>query len=166
MLSNWSRRRFVGAMASSAGVLSCGLSKSAVCAESAKVGPFPLGMQSYTLRKFPFDKAIETMQALGIQTVEFVDAHYPVKSSDEEIATMNRQLADHQLKLLSHGVADFKKDHTANKQLFEFAKRAGIRNLTANPTEDAFDSLDTLVAEYDIRIAIHNHGPGARYDKI
>jgi len=38
--------------------------------------------------------------------------------------------------------------------------------LTADPTEDSFDSLDKLVAEFDIRIAIHNHGPGARYDKI
>ena len=38
--------------------------------------------------------------------------------------------------------------------------------MSADPTEDAFDSLDKLVVEYDIRIAIHNHGPGARYDKV
>ncbi|MDP7012770.1 MAG: sugar phosphate isomerase/epimerase, partial [Verrucomicrobiota bacterium] len=34
------------------------------------------------------------------------------------------------------------------------------------PSPDSFDSLDKLVAKYDIRIAIHNHGPGALYDKI
>jgi sugar phosphate isomerase/epimerase len=38
--------------------------------------------------------------------------------------------------------------------------------LSADPTPDSFDSLDKLVAEYDIRIAIHNHGPSARYDKV
>jgi sugar phosphate isomerase/epimerase len=64
------------------------------------------------------------------------------------------------------GVSGFTKDHEANRKLFEFAKRAGVRNLTANPQPDSFDSLERLVDEYDVRIAIHNHGPGALYDKL
>ena len=70
------------------------------------------------------------------------------------------------LKALSHGVNPFTKDHEANRKIFEFAKRVGVRNLSADPREDAFESLDRLVAEFDIRIAIHNHGPGRRYDKV
>lgn len=161
-----SRRTFVGAMAGSAGTLALGFGRKAAAAEAGKYGPFQIGMQSYTLRTFPVDKALDTMQALGIETVEFFDAHYPSNSSDEQISAMNQKLADHKLKVLSHGVHGFSKDHEANKRLFDFAKRAGIRNLTADPSEDSFDSLDKLVAEYDIRIAIHNHGPGARYDKV
>jgi sugar phosphate isomerase/epimerase len=68
--------------------------------------------------------------------------------------------------MLSHGVNGFSKNHEANRKLFEFAKKAGVRNITADPSEDSFDSLEQLVAEFDIRIAIHNHGPRARYDKI
>ena len=49
---------------------------------------------------------------------------------------------------------------------FDFAKKAGVKVITANPEPDSFDSLDKLVAEYDIRIAIHNHGPGALFDKL
>ena len=41
-----------------------------------------------------------------------------------------------------------------------------MKCITANPTADAFESLDKLVAQYNIRIAIHNHGPGAIYDSI
>ena len=41
-----------------------------------------------------------------------------------------------------------------------------MKVITANPEKDAFDSLDKLVAEYDIKIAIHNHGPGQLYDSI
>jgi sugar phosphate isomerase/epimerase len=63
-------------------------------------------------------------------------------------------------------VHGFSKNHEANKQLFDFAKRAGVKVITANPEPDSFDSLDKLVAEYDIRIAIHNHGPGALFDKL
>ena len=161
-----SRRRFMGTLAASTGAIACGFAKQSFAAEAGKYGPFQMGMQSYTLRTFPVDKALDTMQELGIQTVEFFDAHYPSNSNDEQISAMNKKLADHKLKLLSHGVHAFSKDHEANKRLFDFAKRAGIRNLSADPTEDSFDSLDKLVAEYDIRIAIHNHGPGARYDKV
>jgi sugar phosphate isomerase/epimerase len=161
-----SRRGFVGAMAGSAGVLAVGLGRQSFAAAAGKYGPFQMGMQSYTLRAFPVDKVLDIMQALGIETVEFFDAHYPSGSSDESISAMNQKLAEHKLKLLSHGVHAFGKDHEANKRLFDFARRAGIRNLTADPSEDSFDSLDKLVAEYNVRIAIHNHGPGARYDKI
>ena len=40
--------------------------------------------------------------------------------------------------------------HAANRKLFQFAKWAGIKNLSADPTEDAFDRLDKLCAEYPV----------------
>jgi sugar phosphate isomerase/epimerase len=66
------------------------------------------------------------------------------------------------------GRKSFSPDHAANQRVFEFAKKLGIRTITANPQPDAatFASLDRLVAEYDVRIAIHNHGPGSLYDKL
>jgi inosose dehydratase len=67
--------------------------------------------------------------------------------------------------MLGHGVHGFSADHEANRKLFEFAKAAGIRNLSADPSPDSFESLDKLVKEFDIRIAIHNHGPRHRYNK-
>jgi sugar phosphate isomerase/epimerase len=41
-------------------------------------------------------------------------------------------------------------------------------SISADPKKDkaTFDLLDKLVAEYDIAIAIHNHGPKASYDKV
>jgi inosose dehydratase len=44
----------------------------------------------------------------------------------------------------------------------------GLYSFSANPKKDkkTFDLLDKLVAEYGVAIAIHNHGPGARYSKI
>jgi inosose dehydratase len=156
----------MGTLAGSASAIACGFTRQSIAAESGKYGPFQMGMQSYTLRKFPIDKALDTMQELGIQTVEFVGIHYPTDSNDEQISAMNKRLADRKLKLLTHGVHLFTKDHEANKRFFDFAKRAGIRNISCDPEEDSFDSLDKLVAEYDIRIAIHNHGPRSRYDKV
>jgi len=69
------------------------------------------------------------------------------------------------MSISAHGVNAFGKDAAANRKTFEFAKALGIRNLTADPAPESFDSLNDLVQEYDIRIAIHNHGPGHRYNK-
>jgi sugar phosphate isomerase/epimerase len=135
-------------------------------APGASAGHIPLGVQSYTLRDFPVDKAIQTAKDVGFEHVEFFGSHFPTNSSDEKIEAMKSKMARMGMRISAHGVNGFGKDHQANRRLFEFARKAGIKNLSADPSEDSFDSLDKLVAEFDIRIAIHNHGPGARYDKI
>ena len=61
--------------------------------------------------------------------------------------------------------ADVAEILAANRKMFEFAKAAGIRTFSADPDPDSFDSLHDLVKEFDVRIAIHNHGPGHRYNK-
>lgn len=134
-------------------------------AKAAEPG-FVLGMQSYSLRSFPVDKALDDIQELGLHSVEFFNAHLAINSTQQQIDQMKEKLARHNIKLYAHGVNGFGKDHEANRRTFEFAKKAGIRNISADPTPEAFDSLDKLVEEFDIRIAIHNHGPGARYDKV
>src|SRR5205807_5297193 len=47
--------------------------------------------------------------------------------------------------------------------------KMGVKVITADPSPAALPVLDKLLKEYskhDIRIAIHNHGPGARYSSI
>ncbi|MBC7853217.1 MAG: sugar phosphate isomerase/epimerase, partial [Pirellulaceae bacterium] len=129
-------------------------------------GGFPLGVQSYSLRNFGTVEAVRHIQGMGLHYAELYGKHLDTKASDEQIKETLKLLEDAGIKLAGHGVHGFTKDHEANKKLFEFAKKAGVKVITADPTPDSFDSLDKLVAEYDIRIAIHNHGPKARYDKI
>lgn len=129
-------------------------------------GGFPVGVQSYSLRHFNTEEAIRHLQGMGVHYAEFYGKHLDPKASDERIAEVQALLKSANIKLAGHGVHGFSKDHEANKRLFEFGKKIGVRVITADPTPDSFDSLDMLVAEYDIRIAIHNHGPGHRYDKL
>lgn len=161
----WSRRKFLGVAASAAGATAVPRLLRAAEADR-QYGGFNLGLQSYTLREFPIERALEEINKLGLHSVELFNAHFDQKSTDAEIEAMKSRTAALGIKMLGHGVNPFTKDHEANRRWFEFAKKAGIRNISADPTEDAFGSLDKLVAEYDIRIAIHNHGPGARYDKV
>jgi sugar phosphate isomerase/epimerase len=132
----------------------------------SRFGGFDVGMQSYTLREFPIDRALEEINKLGLGSVELFDAHFSSKSSDADIEAMKSKTKSLSIKMIGHGVNPFTADHQANRRWFEFAKKAGIKNISADPKEDSFDSLDKLCEEFQIRIAIHNHGPGARYDKI
>jgi inosose dehydratase len=129
-------------------------------------GRWPIGIQSYSLRKFPVDEAIRHTQGLQLHNLEFFSGHFPLNAADDEIEEMLATLRRNKLNLRAHGVNGFTADHEANRAVFEFAKKAGIRNITANPEADSFDSLDRLVDEFDIRICIHNHGPRALYDTL
>ena len=164
MAGRISRRRFLGTAAALGAAAAYGLPRRSRAADGKSL--FSIGLQSYSLRNYPVDEALKHTKEMGFEHVEFAKGHFDPNATPQEIDAMKSKMAALNLKMLGHGVNNFTKDHEANRKLFEFAKRAGIRNLSANPTRDAFDSLDKLVAEYDIRIAIHNHGPSHQYDKV
>jgi inosose dehydratase len=123
------------------------------------VAGFTLAMQSYTFRNFKLDKAVAKMQECGIKHVEFFRGHVPVDSKPEQIKAVLKLCSDHGVTPVSFGVEPFSKNHDENKKRFEFGAALGVKCLTADPTKDAFDSLDKLCAEYKIAIGIHPHGP-------
>ncbi len=122
-------------------------------------GGFTVGMQSYTFRKFDLEQCLKRTQELGLKYTEFYPGHIPMNSSPEKLAGIKKLLAEYGVTPIAYGVMGFSKDHDANKKTFEFAAKLGAKYLSADPSPDSFDSLDKLVAEYKIAIAIHPHGP-------
>ncbi len=173
MFANLSRRRFLTLSAAAAAGATWFdapriLSAAGLADAKDAWGGFPVGVQSYSLRNYKLPEAIRHLQGMGVHYVELAGTHLPPTASDEEIAQTLKMCADADLKVSAHGVNGFSKNHENNKKIFDFAKKLGIRTISANPQPDAetFGSLDKLVAQYDMRIAIHNHGPGALYDKL
>lgn len=163
-MSYLSRRRFLATSTSALAVTSVFHSQRTSIAEAAKT-KLRLGIQLYSLRNYSIDEALQHAKDLGFEQVEFYSKMLPIDSSkaviDETIAKVNKL----GLSISAHGVNKFTKDAVANRKLFEFAKAVGIRTITADPDPDSFDSLNGLVKEFDIRIAIHNHGPKHRFNK-
>lgn len=129
-------------------------------------GWFPMGVQSYTLRNYSAEEALDHLVKLGVHHVEFFGSHFPIDPDPSKVAPMLKATRRREISMSAHGVNNFSADHESNRRTFEFANLAGIRNLSADPDPDSFDSLERLVAEFGIRIAIHNHGPGHRYGSI
>ncbi len=122
--------------------------------------PFRMTLQSYTLRKFDFEKAAETLFDLHLRYVEIWPGHLASDVSDMDLKKSLKVLRHNMVWKIAYGVVDFTRDHEKNRALFEFAKeKLRLYCLTADPSPDSFDSLDKLVEEYKIPVAIHNHGP-------
>ena len=163
-----SRRNFLLASAAAAGATWFDVPRILADTKEAsmkKYGGFAMGIQSYSLRGFGangWEKAAE----LEIHWVEFYSAHYQPTLDEKKVADQKARMDKLDIAISAHGVHGFSKNHEANEALFKFAKLAGFKNLSADPSPDSFDSLEKLVKQYDIRINIHNHGPGHRYNKI
>jgi sugar phosphate isomerase/epimerase len=56
------------------------------------------------------------------------------------------------------------RDKEENRPLFELARLMGMKFIVVEPKDQAqWDNLEALVQEYDIKLAIHNHGTGTVY---
>lgn len=160
----YNRRNFVRTTSLFAAGAACGTFPGfANAARSA--GQPKLGIQLYSLRGYQVDEALKHASELGFAQVEFYRGMLATDASDEEIAATKKKVTDLGMSISAHGVNKLTKDAAKNRALFEFAKKLGVKCITADPDLDSFDSLDELVREFDIRVAIHNHGPRHRYNK-
>jgi sugar phosphate isomerase/epimerase len=163
-MSNLSRRAFLQTTAALAGAAALpALAPAAEPRQDADpFGGFTVGIQSYTYRQFTFERALEQIQMLGIRNVELYRGHVPTNATEAQIKAARALLEKYRITPVAFGVESFTKDHEANRRLFVFARALGVRYLTADPSPDSFDSLDKLVAEFNIGIAIHPHGPSGK----
>jgi inosose dehydratase len=123
---------------------------------------YELGLASYTLHKFPFDKVLEVANLVGLKHVCLNPIHLPVDSKPEHIAEVVEKVKAAGLDLYASGVVDMQTPAQVD-QAFVFAKAAGLRVIVCVPAPDVLPLVDEKVKQYDIHVAIHNHGPG---DKV
>jgi hypothetical protein len=93
--------------------------------------------------------------------------HLPMDPQQEALALADYAAAG--IKLHAAGAIYFPTaDEKDIRGKFEYCKRAGIGVIVAgDPTPESLQWIEKFVKEYDIRIAIHNHGPeGSRINNL
>jgi len=131
---------------------------------ASKAGDFKLGVQSYMLSRLSFDQMVEFASKHEIKYLQLFSRHLGPNSSPEEIAKRKKQLEEAGLVAYTFGVAGTSMNKEENRKLFEFAKTMGMSLIIVEPRDlRILDNLEELVKEYDIRIAIHNHGLKTMY---
>src|SRR6476661_6822660 len=119
-----------------------------------------LGVASYSFRKFNRTQAIQMLKELGTPYLNVKDFHLKLDSTPEEIDAAKKEFADAGVQLVGCGNVSFQKADEADiKKKFEYAKRAGFPVIVCAPTHETLPMLEKYVKQYDIKIAVHNHGP-------
>lgn len=137
-----------------------GISQSAPSpAKKARSLPIRLGLASYTLRKMNLDDALTVCQRLDIKHISLKDFHLKLNSSDVEIAEVVKKCKDAGVELGSGGVIYMKSEAEVDAA-FEYARKAGMNMIIGVPQHEMLPYAEKKVKEYDIRLAVHNHGPG------
>jgi len=163
-MSNFPRRDFIrsgsiaaAALAASNEFLAAGTTRPA----SDEGLPFRLGVASYTFRNFSRAKMIGFLKQLNVLALNAKDVkdHLPMDAKEEATALADYAAAG--VKLHAAGTIYFPKDEDADiRGKFEYCKRAGIGVIVAgDPAPETLPRIEKFVKEYDIRFAVHNHGP-------
>jgi sugar phosphate isomerase/epimerase len=120
-------------------------------------GNIELGVQSFCFRNFTNEQIVEALRECGLSALEICRKHLnlEVESDPDRVLKLYE---DHQIRFNSYGINPFVNDEAKARPFFEFAKKAGIAILGANPKPDAYEMLGRLCDEYSIKLAIHNHG--------
>jgi sugar phosphate isomerase/epimerase len=123
--------------------------------------PIGLGIASYTFRNFSRAQMIGFMKQVHVLALNAKDVKDHLPTDTQEEATALSDYAAAGIKLHAAGTIYFPKDEDADiRNKFEYCKRAGIGVIVAgDPAPETLPRIEKLVKEYDIRFAIHNHGP-------
>lgn len=178
MVRAWTRRELLrsgaatGALLAAGGASGCGAPEAqapVVGNLGLGYGGFAMGIQSFSLRHYTLEAALDVVAGLGLRHVELIPKtglgpfsigeHFAVSDDGAAIDAVLAACAARGLSIAAHGVNAVPDVETA-RTLFAFATRARIPVLTIAPSAEALPELDALCAAHpDVRLAIHNHGP-------
>ena len=144
----------------------------ACCAAGCGKVKFRFGLAGYTCHRLTIDETLKLMKRLDVHDLCIKDFHLPFASTDAQIAEFKQKCADHDVTGYGLGPVYMETKEKA-KEVFEFAKRVGVKTIVGVPFEmkevdgkktrvesrSLCEYIAGLCAEYDMRYAIHNHGP-------
>ena len=159
-----SRRSFVGLAASTTAFFPMAGHASQARGQSSGSGDQPwrglkVGLASYSFSKLPLEAAIKGIRRVGVNYVSIKDSHLSLKSTALERKSVVQKFRDAGITPLSCGVITMTDDEVQIRNAFEYARDAGISTIVCKPTRQSIPVLDTLVKEFGLKLAIHNHGP-------
>lgn len=125
---------------------------------TGKLSDLPIGIAGYTFFRFDLDKSIAMMKRVGVQNLSVKEVHLPLNSTQEVINAALAKYKEAGINVYTVGVI-YMKTKEAVDQAFKYAKMVGVPMIVGAPSYDVLDYAEEKVKEYDIKLAIHNHGP-------
>jgi len=120
--------------------------------------PLQIGMAGYSFAKFSLDQSIAMMKRIGLSNMSLKEMHLPLNSTDAQISAAMAKYKAAGINIYTVGVL-YMKTKEAVDNTFAYAKKCGVNMIVGVPNYDLIEYAEQKVKEYDIKLAIHNHGP-------
>ena len=152
------RRSFVGAMAGGVAGLAVG---------GAQERPYRIGIETYCFHDVDLATTVKHVRSLGVQYLELHDGHLGREASPAEISSARKTMEDAGITAVGVYIHDaYRPDEAVTRPILQFVKTAGFSYVTGGPSREALPVLNRLAPELGVQVALHNHGPGARYETL
>ena len=126
----------------------------------APESPVRLGVASYSLRQHSREYAIEAIQKLRTPYVNLKSMHQPYESTPEQLVAGRRVFEEAGLQIVGGGTITLQRDDDEDiRSYFEYARHSGMPLMVIAPTAQTLPRIERFVNEYDIKVAVHVHGP-------
>ncbi len=137
-----------------------GLSAASAAPKADDESGFKLGVASYSFRKLSRADAIKAMEALECRYINIKDFHASMKSTPAELEQARKDFENAGIKILGVGNITLNKpDEGEIRKAFDYAKALTAPVMVMAPTAQTVPMIEKFVKEYNIKAAIHNHGP-------
>lgn len=117
-----------------------------------------LGMASYTFRKFSLEDTLAMTKRLGLKRIALKSFHLPLEATDEEINAAAEKVRSAGLDLYGCGVVYMQNEDEVSRA-FHYAATAKMKVIIGAPNLALLEMVNKMVSKYNIKLAIHNHGP-------
>jgi sugar phosphate isomerase/epimerase len=160
MAMTTSRRDFGRVLVASSALSAVEMFAEEPAATAGDAGDLKLGVASYSFREFGRKIAIMGTQKCGVRYINYKDVHLPLTSTPDEIKKAIADTEKAGLKIVGGGTIYFRTDDDKDiRSKFEYAKACGMPTMVCMPDRAVLPKLEKYVKEYDIKIAVHAHGP-------
>jgi len=124
-----------------------------------------VGVATYSFRKLPLDACIKGIQRVDLHFCSIKEFHLAMTSTTAERKAVAQKFKNAGITPLSCGNITLKNDEAKSRIAFEYVRDIGAPTMVCAPDPDALPMLEKLVKEFDIKMAIHNHGPESPHFK-
>lgn len=117
-----------------------------------------LGIAGYSFINFNLDESLEMMKKVDVHYLCIKDFHLPYDSTEEQISAFHAKLKEYNV--TGYGVGPiYTKSKEEIDNAFDYAKRVGVDLVVGIPNHEDLAYVSDKAKAYNIRYAIHNHGP-------
>ena len=124
----------------------------------APANELAMGIAGYTFVNIPLDQCISIMQQVGVNALSIKDFYLPLNSNQDKIDEVLGKFKAAGIRVYAAGVI-YMKTQAEVDQAFDYAKRLGVDLIIGVPNYELLPYVEQKVKSYQIRLAIHNHGP-------